>query len=106
MIVPDAPESLRRYAPNADVTFERVAVTADDIETMGLPGSIKKATDTRSKNFVGRAVEIESVPVEILRGWCREVIEQHVDQHELDVLRVAEESERSILWQLAGSVGA
>lgn len=99
-------ESLRRYAPEADITFERVAVTAEDIELMNLPGSIKKTTDTRSKKFVGQAVEVESIPVEILRRWCREVIEQHVDQHQLEVLRVAEASERSILLRLAGGVAS
>lgn len=99
-------ESLHRYAPKADITFERVAVTAEDIEEMDLPGSIKKTTDTRSKNFNGQAVEVESVPVEILRRWCREVIEQHVDHHQLSVLRVAEASERSVLLRLADEVAS
>jgi len=96
-------ESLSRYAPTADITFDRVAVTGDDITAMDLPGSIKKATDTRSKTFVGKAVEIESIPANILRAWCRRVIEGHVDHQALEVLRVAEESERSILGRLAGT---
>lgn len=90
-------ESLIRYAPEAEITFARAAVTAEDIETMDLPGSIKKATDTRSKNFTGKAVEIESIPVETLRSWCRSLIEQHVDHRQLDVLRTAEQDERGIL---------
>lgn len=60
-----------------------------------------RATDTRSKKFDGMAVEIEAVPVEMIRQWCRDVIEQHVDHHELNVLQVAEESERRILGSLA-----
>lgn len=99
-------EKLGRYAPRAEINLSRVTVTAEDIAEMDLPGSIKKATDTRSRNFVGKAVEIESVPVETLRTWCREVIEQHVDQHQIDVLRVAEQSERSILGQLAAGWSA
>ena len=95
-------ESLGRYAPEAEINLSRVAVTAEDIMELDLPGSIKKATDTRSRNFIGKAVEIESVPVETLRTWCRNVIEQHVDRHQLEVLRVAEQSERSILGRLAG----
>lgn len=94
-------ESLGRYAPTADINFERIAVTADDIERMDLPGSIKKATDTRSKKFVGKAVEIESIPVQTLRTWCRQIIDEHVDHDQLAILREAELSERSILWNFA-----
>jgi hypothetical protein len=79
-----------------------VAVTAEDIEILALPGSIKKATDTRSKGFAGMAVEIESIPTSTLREWCREVIEQHISERELELLRVAEESEREVLYALAG----
>jgi hypothetical protein len=95
-------ESLHRYAPLADIDLERVAVTAEDIEELNLPGSIKKATDTRSKGFTGMAVEIESIPTETLRTWCRNVIEQHIDQDQLDLLLVAEESERDVLYAMAG----
>lgn len=95
-------EKLHRYAPRADLDLHRVTVTQEDIDTLDLPGSIKKSTDTRSRKFVGKAVEIEAVPVDILRTWCRQVIEQHVDRHHLEILRVAEASERRILNRFAG----
>lgn len=97
-------ESLTRYAPYADITLERMAVTAHQIEALNLPGSIKKASDTRSKNFVGKAVEIESIPAATLRTLCRHVIEQHVDGHELQVLRNVERQERAQLHEMAAIV--
>lgn len=99
----DLREKLARYAPGADIELTRVAVTPEDIEELQLPGSIKKSTDSRSRKFQGEAVEVEAIPVGTLRSWCRAVIEQHVDRRHLEVLRVAEESERSLLtaWRAA-----
>ncbi len=94
-------EALARYAPGADIAFERVAVTAEDIEELDLPGSIKKSSDTRSRGFTGKAVEIESIAAETLRGWCRWAVERHIDQDRLAQLRAVEDRERDDLHLMA-----
>ena len=44
-------ERSREFAPDAEITFERVAVNPDQIERRGLPSAPTKKTDSRSKNF-------------------------------------------------------
>lgn len=97
-------ESLFRYAPNAEIYFERVAVTVEQIEHMDLPSSIKKEDDTRSRSFLGDAVEIEAIDADILRDLCREAIESHVNQPQLAALRTIEEAERETLRTMLGSL--
>ena len=46
-------ESLHRYAPAADITFDRVAVTAEDIEVMDLPGTTLNTSAFRMGTLVG-----------------------------------------------------
>ena len=67
---------LRRYAPDALIHFERLAVTAVQIERMELPTRPTKATDTRAVGFVGGSVEVEAIPPDELRAMCREAILQ------------------------------
>jgi hypothetical protein len=42
---------LREFAPDAEIYFERVAVTQDQIDDYDLPTRPTKKTDSRSKNF-------------------------------------------------------
>src|SRR5215469_6725067 len=44
-------ETLREMAPDADITFERIAVTEEQIDDWDLPTRPTKKSDTRSKNF-------------------------------------------------------
>lgn len=94
-------EGLREFAPTAEIHFERVAVTLDQVEEWSLPTRPTKTSDSRSKGFEGGSVEVDAISPRRLRGLTREVIEQHVDHRQLDVLREAERSERSILMRLA-----
>jgi hypothetical protein len=95
---------LRRYAPNAEIYFERIAVTPEQIRAWNLPTRPTKKTDTRSKTFVGESVELDAIPAALLRALVRDCIERHVDPHKLNTLLVAEESERAYLTQLAAAV--
>jgi hypothetical protein len=45
----DIEAKLRRYAPNADIHFERPAVTREQVEQWNLPTRPTKMTDTRAK---------------------------------------------------------
>lgn len=83
--------------------FERIAVTAGQIERWQLPSRPTKKTDTRAKNFLGESVELDAIPAPEFRGLVRDAIEDHVDQRQLEVLRTAEAEERRVLEQMAAS---
>jgi hypothetical protein len=93
----DIDVKLHRYAPEAEIHFERAAVTRRQATEWNLPTRPTKTTDTRAKNFTGSSVELDAIPPDKLRDLVRGCIERHIDQEQMKVLRVAEESERSTL---------
>jgi hypothetical protein len=103
----DIEAKLRRYAPNVEIHFERPAVTPAQITEWNLPTRPTKPSDSRAKKFGSTtSVELDAVPADKLRALVRECIERHVDQHQLAILRTAEESERELLKKWAGTYGA
>jgi hypothetical protein len=94
-------EGLRRHAPEAEIHFERVAVRMEQIAAWNLPSRPTKQTDSRAKSFVGDSVELDAIPPLKLRELVRSCIERHVDQRAIEVLQIAEESERAFLLSLA-----
>ena len=84
--------------------FERVAVTEDQIEIWDLPTRPTKKTDTRAKTFEGESVELDAIPVELLRYRAQACIEFHVDQRQLDTLRSVEEEERRVLREIVDTM--
>jgi hypothetical protein len=101
----DIEAKLRRYAPEAEIHFERPAVTRAQVEEWDLPSRPTKQADTRAKKFVGTSVELDAIPAQKLRQIVRECIERHVDQRQLEVLKIAEASERDFLKMVAGTYG-
>ena len=99
----DIEAKLRRYAPDAEIHFERPAVTRAQAEEWNLPTRPTKQTDTRAKKFVGTSVELDAIPAAKLRHLVRGCIERHIDQHQLSILRIAEESERQLLTKWAAT---
>lgn len=99
-------EGVRRFAPDAEASFERLAVTPEQITTMGLPTRPTKTTDSRAKSFVGESVEVDAIPAPALRQLVRDAIEQHIDPAALDRVRLFERSERDLLTRLAAAVVA
>jgi hypothetical protein len=97
----DIEAKLRRYAPDAEIHFERPAVTREQVLEWDLPSRPTKMTDSRAKKFVGTSVELDAIPATRLREIVRGCIERHVDQEQLAVLRVAEASERETLGRWA-----
>jgi hypothetical protein len=98
----DIEAKLRRYAPGAEIHFERPAVTREQVEEWDLPTRPTKQTDTRAKKFgSATSVELDAIPAQKLRQLVRECIERHVDQHQLGILKIAEESERGFLKSIA-----
>jgi hypothetical protein len=98
----DIEATLRRYAPSAEIHFERPAVTREQVEEWNLPTRPTKTKDPRAKKFANTtSVELDAIPADKLRALVRECIERHVDQHQLKILKVAEESERGLLRAVA-----
>ncbi|MBT3929042.1 MAG: hypothetical protein HOM52_12830 [Rhodospirillaceae bacterium] len=91
---------LREHAPDADIAFERLLVTPEQIENWRLPTKPPKKS-THSNGWKGGTVEAEAIPAKRTRKLVREAIEKHLDMREVSVIRVAEESERSALFSLA-----
>jgi len=102
----DVETKLRRYAPGAEIHFERPAVTREQVEQWNLPTRPTKQTDTRAKKFGSPiSVELDAIPARQLRALARECIERHIDQEQLKILKIAEESERELLKKWAGTYG-
>jgi hypothetical protein len=102
----DIEAKLRRYAPGAEIHFKRPAVTRAQVEEWNLPTRPTKIKDPRAKKFANTtSVELDAIPADKLRALVRECIERHVDQHQLQILRTAEESERELLKKWAGTYG-
>ena len=95
-------QTLREMAPNAQIHFQRVAVQPWQIEEWDLPTRPTKTSDTRSKNFGDISVELDAIDPDRLRELVGDVIERHLPEHEFNILKAAEESERAIIRQLVG----
>ena len=80
-----------------EVNFERIAVTSVQITTYNLPTRPTKKTDSRSKNFQGESVEIDALPMRVLRELVRKSIIQHIDSDQWEKEKLIEEQERTIL---------
>ena len=98
----DIQRKLRDFVDDdIDVTFERIAVTPEQIVELALPTRPTKQSDTRAKTFMGDSVEVDAIPSSTLRGLVRSAIEQWIDRGMLSLTKVAESSERTILTRIA-----
>ncbi len=95
---------LRRLAPNVSLTFERLAVTPDQIIEFDLPTRPTKSSDTRAKRFKGESVEVDAIPAPALRQLVASRIEAHVDHDALERLLGIEEAEATTLATIAAGM--
>ena len=86
-------EFRKHLDPSVDLTFERIAITAEQVSQYHLPTKPRKKTDKRSRH-IKRTVEAESLPAEILVALLRAKIEALLPQGALAVTKVAEQSEQ------------
>jgi hypothetical protein len=97
--------TLRELASNAEIHFERLAVTVDQIAAWDLLTRPTKGSDSRAAKFeaeFGRgSVELDAIHPDTLRSLVRDAIEQHLDFRKLDFLRTVEAEERRALEMLA-----
>jgi hypothetical protein len=98
----DFQQKVRGFAPEAEVHFERLAVTPAQIALYNLPTRPTKSSDSRSGNFVGGSVEVDAIPPSTLRQIVEDAITQHIDPEALRLTRIAEQSEREILLNMKG----
>ena len=92
---------LREFAPDAEVSFERVAVTEAQIEELSLPTRPTKQTDSRSKGFRGESVEVDAIPTSVLTELVEDAIVSHINQGAYTVTRFIEDQERADLEAMA-----
>jgi hypothetical protein len=97
-------ETVRKLAPDADIYFERIAVTEEQLANWNLPTRPTKQSDTRSKDFGDISVELDAIEPNDLRALVQQTIEQHLPQEQFEVLKAAEESEREIIGRLVGKI--
>jgi hypothetical protein len=98
-------ETLRELAPDAELFFERIAVTPEQIAEWDLPTRPTKASDTRAKSFGSISVELDAIEPNQLRAIVQQAIEVHLPAEQFEVLKAAEESERDIITRLVGEIG-
>jgi len=79
----------------------RCALTSDDVERYDLPPDFTKPADTRSAAFVARhgdrAVELDALPIDVLRERIVSEVESRMDLDALAEVRQAEETDRERL---------
>ena len=97
-------QTLREMAPDAEIHFERMAVTPSQIEMWDLPTRPTKASDSRSKNFGDISVELDAIPPDDLRALVRMAIEGHLPKRQFKILKAAEASEREIIMRLVNGM--
>ena len=97
-------ETLRELAPDAEIIFERLAVTEEQIADWDLPTRPTKTSDTRAKGFGSVSVELDAIEPDMLRDLVQDAIERHLPAEQFEVLKAAEQSEREIMRKLVGGL--
>jgi hypothetical protein len=90
-------QSLREFAPEAEIHFTRLAVLPWQIEEWCLPTRPTKRSDSRAKSFGDISVELDAIDSRLLRQIVRDALERHMPSAAFEVLKAAEESERALL---------
>jgi hypothetical protein len=93
-------QTLRELAPEAEIRFEVIAVTREQIRRLKLPTRPTKKSDTRARDFKGRSVELDAIPARELRRLVRRCIEQHINHSLLETTERIEEEERATLARM------
>lgn len=90
--------------PSVAMCFWRLGITPEQIAEYDLPTKPRKATDKRAPH-VQETVEAEAMPAHILRDLLRHKIEMWLPADALDVVKVAEQSERDHIRRMAELMG-
>jgi hypothetical protein len=93
-------EMRRHLSDDIELRFERIGINLDQIEEFNLPTKPRKESDTRSQH-IAFTVEAEAMPAGIMRRILREKVEALLPENALAVAKVAEQSERAHLLEMA-----
>jgi hypothetical protein len=89
-------------------TMVKCALTLDDIAAYNLPPDFTKAKDSRRAAFVAKhgdvSVELDALPVDVLRSRIMVGIEARMDLEALAQVRALERNERDQLAVLLGNI--
>lgn len=96
---------IREFAPEAEIHFERVSVTREQIAAWSLPSRPTKLSDTRSEGFDGDSVEVDSIPPATLRELVRDAITRHIDPRQMAASMAIEAEERDTLRRIIRNLG-
>ncbi len=102
-IAADVEKRIRRFAPGAEITVQRLGVTREQVVEWNLP---TRPTKGNVKDFDGDSVDLDAIPPRTLRRLVREAIEQHIDQDALAMERQTESLERARLDEIAAYFAA
>jgi hypothetical protein len=88
----------------------KCALTEDDVTRYNLPPDFAKKSDTRTPAFVAKygdvAVELDALPVDVLRDRIQQELEARMDLAALEEVRELENSDKSKLAAaLSGLIG-
>jgi len=87
----------------------KCALTFDDVERYNLPPDFAKRTDTRWAAFVGKygdvCVELDALPVDVLRSSLVSEIEARLDLDALRTVREIEAADREELVRALAAIG-
>ena len=83
-----------------ELDFRRIGINEEQVELYDLPTKPRKDGDKRSQH-VTFSVEAEAMPARDLRGILRLEVESLLPENALDVAKVAEQSERKHLDNMA-----
>ena len=101
-------KDLRGFAPEADIHFERIAITPEQITELGLEAALRptKRQDPRYRWFTDRyrnidmlqggrlSCELDAIRPTDLRDLVRRTIERHLPRDRLDVMNACGEQEK------------
>lgn len=80
-----------------NVEFERVALTAEQVQKYDLPTAPAKASDTRSKSWAGGTCQLEALPPDGIAQILTDAIERHVDWAQFNADLNAETQDRLMI---------
>lgn len=87
-------------SPDIPLAFDRIAITAEQIAALDLPGKPRKPGDRRALH-IRETVEAEAMPARILRQLLRNRIESYLPDQALAVARVEEQDVQAYFDNLA-----
>jgi hypothetical protein len=92
--------TIREFAPDAEIHWQRLGVTLEQVKKFDLITRPTKKSDGRAKNFEGESVEVDALSMETLRGLVRDAIEPNIDRTEYALTLRYEAADRQRLADL------